>query len=116
MQKNKNLNVFNFSLSLASFALISLLFIFNIYYLLKAFGVETFLNSVNKEIYAPWLHKAIYPKNYFKLFYNFSIIFLPLSSVLLTLRFGSYIKNMYRFFIYVFIGFVIFMFAFYFFY
>lgn len=112
---NKNLDNFKFIPILISFALISLVFIFNIFYLLKFLGVETYFNLVNKEIYEPWLHVAIYPKNYFKLFYNLSIIFLPLSSILLTLRFGSFIKNAYRFFIYVLIGFVIFMFVFYFF-
>jgi len=109
MQKNKNLNIFNFSLSLTAFALITLLFIFNIYYLLKIFGVEAFLNTVNKEIYVPWLYKAIYPKNYFKLFYNFSIIFLPLSSILLTIKIGHFIKKAHVFFIGVLTGFVAFM-------
>lgn len=114
MQRNKNLNSFKFLIDLLSFALITLMFIFNIYYLLKNLGVDVVLNTVNKEIYATWLHVAIYPKNYFRVFYNLAIILIPSISILLTIKAGRFIKKKTEFLIGTLTTFAFFMIFFYF--
>lgn len=75
----------NFSyLSLLIATLFSLFLIFNLYYIFKTFGLDEYFNKINTDVYVPWLRRFFYPKNYAKLFYNFTIIFLPVASLLLS--------------------------------
>lgn len=112
MQKIKTKDINKFIL-ITSFALVTLFLVLNLFYLLKIFGVENHFNYIDKDIYVSWLHRFINPKNFFKLFYNFSIIFLPLSSILLTIKISHFIKRARVFFIGILTGFMVFMLLFY---
>src|SRR3989344_3506111 len=58
-------------------ALIALFIFLGVYFVLKLMGLEKSMNSIDKTIFVSWRRQGFYPKQYFKLFYNLSIIFIP---------------------------------------
>lgn len=60
---------------------IATVLVIGLYFILKAAGVEKNFNIVDKSVFVPWRQQGIYPKQYFKLFYNLSIILIPIMSV-----------------------------------
>lgn len=51
------------------------------YFILRGVGLEKSLNALDASVFVPWRRQGFYQKQYFKLFYNLSIILLPTMSI-----------------------------------
>ena len=71
--------------------IISLMLLIATYYMCDFLGLKQQLNTADKTIFVGWIRVAVNPKNYFKLFYNLSIILLPSGGSLI--GYALYKKN-----------------------
>ena len=63
---------------IVSAAIVALLYI-----ILDKIGVKETFDAPQRELFVEWLRGAVNPKNYFKLFYNVSLVMLPLGASLI---------------------------------
>lgn len=75
---------------------IATVLILSLYFILKAAGVEKNFNIIDKSVFVPWRQQGFYPKQYFKLFYNLSIILIPIMSVFFAFFIGKMVSQPYR--------------------
>lgn len=84
---SRHLTVFAIGLAVST-ALLALA-----YLMFRQFGFEDKLNYIDREALVSWRYQEFNPKRYFKLFYNLSLIIIPVSTIFLAIPLRSLIKK-----------------------
>ncbi len=93
MQKNNSIRISSSILVLVFSFLLSVLILGVIYIVLKYLGVEESMNRIDRTQLVSWRHEEFNPKRYFKLFYNLSLIFIPIVTILLSMKLSRFFKK-----------------------